>query len=344
MLKIENDFRAEKRHTFSFILIALSLALAACNKLEQLDKPLPSCLDVELANESILIEGGEFLFGETRYYPEEGPVAKIEVKSFEIDATEVTNGQFEKFVKATGYITEAEKGLSAELYPQIPAEFRAPGSAVFFQPDQMSDGKTDGWWQFVAGASWKSPLGPESSIVERQHYPVIHVTYSDALAYASWLGRRVPTEQEWEYAARGGHSGATYAWGEEPPHTGKSKANTWQGNFPYKNDGVDGFKGAAPVGCFDPNNYGLYDMTGNLWEWTETAYHADRTMNYRSEGNDPRQPGVTLKSIKGGSFLCSDNYCQRYRPAARQGQDITMATSHIGFRTAADVVILQPGE
>ena len=334
MFGILKNFGEEKG--FLLLSFLLALPLAACNKAEQIDQPSPPCLDAALANESVLIKGGQFEFGEMRYYPEEGPVEQIEVASFEIDATEVTNAQFEKFVSATGYVTEAEKGLSAEVYPQVPEEFRSPGSAVFLSPDQVSDGNADGWWQFVAGATWKSPTGPGSSIEGREHYPVMHVTYLDARTYANWLGRRLPTEQEWEYAARGGFAGAKYAWGDESPHIGESKANTWQGNFPHKNDGDDGFLGVAPVGCYNPNNYGLYDMTGNLWEWTETAYLADRQMDYRSEGYDPRQPGVTLKSIKGGSFLCSDNYCQRYRPAARQGQDITLATSHIGFRTAAD--------
>ena len=328
-----------KQTGLSVLILSLILCffLSACNKAQPIAKPSPPCLDAELANASIKIEGGQFQFGETRYYPEEGPVEQILVDSFEIDATEVTNGQFEKFVKATGYVTEAEKGLSAELYPNIPSEFRAPGSAVFVAPTQNSDGTADVWWQFVAGATWKTPSGPGSSIKGRKHYPVVHVTFSDASAYANWLGRRLPTEQEWEYAARGGISDAKFSWGDESPHTVKPKANIWQGTFPHNNDGIDGFQGVAPVGCFSPNNYGLYDITGNLWEWTETAYHADRQMDYRSEGFDPRQPGVTLKTIKGGSFLCSDNYCQRFRPAARQGQDITLATSHIGFRTVADI-------
>jgi formylglycine-generating enzyme required for sulfatase activity len=173
--------------------------------------------------------------------------------------------------------------------------------------------------------------------VGKEAHPVVQITHADAIAYAQWLGRRLPTEAEWEYASRGGLEGASFSWGEESPNVGASKANTWQGRFPYNNMNEDGFVGSSPVGCFTANGLGLYDTTGNVWEWTDTAYGPDRKRDYGEEGYDPQQPGVTVKTLKGGSFLCSDNYCQRFRPAARQAQDTTLASSHIGFRTAADI-------
>lgn len=279
------------------------------------------------------ISGGKFSFGENRYYANEKPIHQVEVDKFNIDLTEVTNQQFQLFVEATGYVTAAEQGLSEQEFPNIPAEFRVPGSMVFVSPGSNQN-SSSAWWQFVPGANWRHPLGPHSSIEGKETFPVVQVTYNDAVAYANWVGRRLPTEAEWEFASRGGLEGASYSWGEESPHDGKSKANTWQGHFPYNNSNEDGFVGSSPVGCFAANGYGLFDMTGNVWEWTVSAYGPDHARDYGPKGYDPQQPGVEVKTLKGGSFLCSDNYCQRFRPASRQAQDITLASSHIGFRTA----------
>ena len=280
------------------------------------------------------IIGGQFMLGDNRFYVEEGPAGIASVGDFNIDRTEVTNWQFRAFIEATGYVTAAELGLSQKDFPNVPPELRVPGSMVFVSPDPDNVSVPASWWQFVPGANWQHPLGPESSIEGKDAFPVVHLIHADAKAYAEWMGRRLPTEAEWEYASRGGLDGATYSWGQESPHQGESKANTWQGHFPYTNFKDDGFVGSSPVGCFPKNGYGLYDMTGNVWEWTDTAYGPDHKKNSGDGGYDPQQPGIKVKTLKGGSFLCSDNYCQRFRPAARQAQDVTLGSSHIGFRTA----------
>jgi formylglycine-generating enzyme len=307
--------------------------LTACSE----DKLPLACLPESELNQTVDVSGGDFKFGDNRYYPNEGPVKVTRVADFNIDKTEVTNGQFKAFVDATDYVTAAERGLSEVDFPEIPPEFRVPGSMVFVAPDLDKPSSPATWWQFVSGANWQNPKGPDSSIAGKEAHPVVQVTHADAIAYAQWLGRRLPTEAEWEYASRGGLEGASFSWGEESPNVGASKANTWQGRFPYNNMNEDGFVGSSPVGCFAANGLGLYDTTGNVWEWTDTAYGPDRKRDYGAEGYDPQQPGVTVKTLKGGSFLCSDNYCQRFRPAARQAQDTTLASSHIGFRTAADI-------
>jgi len=307
--------------------------LTACSE----DKLPLACLPESELNQTVDVSGGDFKFGDNRYYPNEGPVKVTRVADFNIDKTEVTNGQFKAFVDATDYVTAAERGLSDVDFPEIPPEFRVPGSMVFVAPDLDRPSSPATWWQFVSGANWQNPKGPDSSIAGKEAHPVVQVTHADAIAYAQWLGRRLPTEAEWEYASRGGLEGASFSWGEESPNVGASKANTWQGRFPYNNMNEDGFVGSSPVGCFAANGLGLYDTTGNVWEWTDTAYGPDRKRDYGAEGYDPQQPGVTVKTLKGGSFLCSDNYCQRFRPAARQAQDTTLASSHIGFRTAADI-------
>ena len=326
-----------KNAVLTFLPCLTILLLASCSDEKNTVLFNSSCLDVEKAIRSRRIPSGEFQYGDDRFYPDERPVSREVVSAFEIDTTEVTNQQFKRFVEATGYVTDAEKGLSEQQFPDLPPEFRVPGSVVFVpptDPDVTNDGD---WWRFIAGANWRNPQGPDSSIEGMDNFPVVQVTYSDAVAYADWVGRRLPTEIEWEYAARGGLDGAKFTWGNQPHDEAKSRANTWQGQFPFINDGSDGYVGISPVGCYDQNGYGLFDTAGNVWELTESSYHFDRQMPYRETGYDPRQPGVSLKTIKGGSFLCADNYCRRYRPSARQGQDITLATSHIGFRTATDV-------
>ncbi|MDG1693399.1 MAG: formylglycine-generating enzyme family protein [Porticoccaceae bacterium] len=316
-------------YNLTMVVMVSTLSLACSGHKDTL-----ACLSNVEAITTQDIRGGEFKFGENRFYSNEGPILTTQVNDFNIDRTEVTNQQFRAFVEATGYVTAAELGLSQEEFPNIPEELRVPGSMVFVSPSPNKNASPNTWWQFIPGANWRHPLGPDSSIEGKDAFPVVQLTYDDALAYATWLGRRLPTEAEWEYASRGGLEGASYSWGEEKPHMGESKANTWQGHFPYTNMNVDSFIGSAPVGCFPANGYGLHDMTGNVWEWTSTAYGPDHEGSYGDDGYDPQQPGVRVKTLKGGSFLCSDNYCQRFRPASRQAQDITLATSHIGFRTA----------
>lgn len=325
----------------SRVIFALLISvLIGCDERSIASAPVSSCLNTTAFNTSVLIKGGKFQFGDNRYYVDERPAQQRIVSDFEIDITEVTNGQFRAFVVATGYLTDAERGLTAEEYPDIPVKFRVPGSVVFITPAASRTSSTMHWWQFVAGANWRRPHGPQSSIEGLEYYPVVHVTYNDAVAYATWLGRRLPTELEWEYAARGGLEGAIYAWGDQAPHDGSPRANTWQGRFPQINNNLDGFYGVAPVGCFASNGFALYDMTGNLWEWTQTPFHSDRNLSGSKNIDAPIQSGAVVKVIKGGSFLCSDNYCQRYRPAARQAQDVTLPSSHIGFRTASNVKVL----
>ena len=316
------------------ILIGFALMLlTACSE----NPSTMMCLPESEANSTVNIKGGEFKFGDNRYYPNEGPIKVAQVADFNIDKTEVTNAQFRAFTDSTGYLTAAERGLSELEFPNIPPQFRAPGSMVFVAPDLDKPSSPATWWQFIPGANWRHPEGPDSNIEGKSAFPVVQIIHADAMAYAQWLGRRLPSEEEWEYASRGRLEGASFSWGEEDPNLGVSKANTWQGRFPYNNINEDGFVGSSPVGCFAANGLELYDMTGNVWEWTDTPYGPDRKRDYGIDGYDPQQPGVTVKTLKGGSFLCSDNYCQRFRPAARQAQDTTLASSHIGFRTAADV-------
>ena len=236
--------------------------LTACSE----DKLPLACLPESELNQTVDVSGGDFKFGDNRYYPNEGPVKVTRVADFNIDKTEVTNGQFKAFVDATDYVTAAERGLSDVDFPEIPPEFRVPGSMVFVAPDLDKPSSPATWWQFVSGANWQHPEGPDSSIVGKEVHPVVQITHADAIAYAQWLGRRLPTEAEWEYASRGGLEGASFSWGEESPNVGASKANTWQGRFPYNNMNEDGFVGSSPVGCFAANGLGLYDTTGNVWE------------------------------------------------------------------------------
>ena len=271
------------------------------------------------------LPGGRFFMGSEDHYREEAPVEEAEVAPFNIDLHEVTNVQFAEFVHATGYVTLAER--------KAPEGFEKPGSAVFSGTE----------WSFVSGANWRHPEGPDSTIEGRDHEPVVQVALVDAKAYAEWKGRRLPTEIEYEYAARGGLNGKEFAWGDGLTPGGRYKANNWQGVFPFSNTGSDGHKGRAPVGCYDANGYGIYDMIGNVWEWTSDPYFPDRRFGDDEDpslppnGLDPRQPDVPVGVIKGGSYLCAENHCRRYRPAARHAQDTGLGTNHIGFRTAADL-------
>jgi formylglycine-generating enzyme len=287
------------------------------------------------AKEMRWIPGGTFAMGSEHFYPEERPVRNRTVEGFWMDERPVTAGEFRRFVRETGYVTVAERPLDAAAYPDADAELLVPGSVVF----RKSSGPVDlsefrNWWEYVPGAYWKRPGGPGTTINGRDRHPVVQVAYEDAEAYASWAGKALPTEVEWEYAARGGLDGTAFAWGDEHFPGGKPMANTWQGEFPWQNLNVDGFEGTSPVGSFPPNGYGLFDMTGNVWEWTTdffTPHHQDAGPTCCAPQLLPGE-SFPRRVIKGGSHLCAPNYCLRYRPAARQGETIDTSTGHIGFR------------
>jgi formylglycine-generating enzyme required for sulfatase activity len=308
-----------------------------------------NCPVAARVEEMTMIGGGTFRMGSEDFYPEERPVHQVEVDDFLIDEHPVTAAQFRAFVRATGYVTVAERPLDPADYPDAEPELLVPGSLVFRKtsgPVPLDD--YHHWWEYVPGASWKRPGGPGTTINGRDHHPVVHVTCEDAEAYAAWAGKELPTEAEWEFAARGGLDGAVFAWGDDHFPDGQAMANTWQGEFPWQNLKLDGFEGTSPVGSFQPNGYGLYDMTGNVWEWTSdwfTTTHADEVDSPCCVPHNPRvtspegsydlgQPGERFprRVIKGGSHLCAPNYCLRYRPAARQAQMVDTSMAHLGFR------------
>jgi formylglycine-generating enzyme required for sulfatase activity len=294
----------------------------------------------------VAIPGGEFLMGSADFYPEERPVHRVAVAGFWMDALPVTAAEFRRFVRETGYVTVAERPPDPAHYPDADPDLLVPGSLVFRVPDPPVDlNDFRAWWEYRPGAMWKRPAGKGSTINGRDRHPVVHVAYEDAEAYAAWVGKELPTEAEWELAARGGLEGAVFAWGDDHFPGGKPAANTWQGEFPWQNLKLDGYEGTSPVGSFPANGYGLYDITGNVWEWTcdwFTAAHPADVEKACCAPTNPRGPaqpesygpGETIprKVIKGGSHLCAPNYCLRYRPAARQGEAIDTSTSHIGFR------------
>ena len=296
------------------------------------------------------IEGGTFLMGSNDFYPEEAPAHQVTVSGFWMDATTVTNYDFARFVAATGYVTVAERPLDPRQFPGADPALLVPGALVFSQTRRPVDMKNfRAWWKYVPGACWCRPEGPDSSIADRGDHPVVQVAYDDAFAYAHWAGKSLPTEAEWEFAARGGLEGAAYTWGDEFTPRGVHMANTWQGQFPWQNLGTDGFQGTAPAKSFPSNGYGLYQMAGNVWEWTRDWYR-DRHKKPNSHKAccipvNPRGPSmehsfdncmpkirIPRRVLKGGSFLCAPNYCRRYRPAARYPQMIDTAACHIGFR------------
>ena len=274
-------------------------------------------------------------------FPEEKGEQEITLDGFWLDQHEVTNAQYSKFIDATGYITIAEQKPKKEWFPpDFPDEERVAGSAVFITPQNI-DNLTDitQWWQYVEGANWRHPQGPESDIKNKMNHPVVHVSYQGAQAYAKWAGRELPTEAQWEYASRGGLSISTYTWGDDFTPNKKWMANTWQGQFPIKNSVEDGYSTTAPVGCYPANGYGLYDLAGNVWEIVGDNYRVGHAKEAETNPTgpehsfDPAEPRVAKHVIKGGSYLCTPDFCMRYRPTARQPQDYTMGTSHIGFRT-----------
>jgi formylglycine-generating enzyme required for sulfatase activity len=297
----------------------------------------------------VWVPGGTFRMGSDRHYPEERPVHRVVVDGFWMDRYPVTNERFSRFVEATGYQTIAERPPDPRDYPGASPDALYIGSLVFVQPAGPVD-TTDNrhWWKYVRGADWRHPYGPDTSLDGLANHPVVHVTFADAEAFAEWEGKMLPTEAEWEFAARGGLDGAPFAWGDEfLPHD-QYLANTWQGEFPWQQHAKDGYERTSPVGAFPPNGYGLYDVIGNTWEWTTDWYvprHQEdparpccAPKNPRGprvdESYDPEQPAVRIprKVLKGGSHLCAPNYCRRYRPAARYPQALDTSTSHIGFR------------
>ncbi len=298
----------------------------------------------------VWIPGGTFRMGSEDFYPEERPVHEVGVDGFWMDCFEVTSEQFAKFVEETGYKTVAERELNAADYPGAPPENLVPGSMLFHKTGGPVDlSNYVNWWAWVPGTSWRFPRGLGSSLEGLARHPVVHVAYEDAETYARWAGKELPTESEWEFAARGGLDGKKYTWGDEHSPGGKAMANSWQGEFPWQNLLQDGYEGTSPVGSFPPNGYGLYDMAGNVWEWTCDWFvrrHADEVvapccgpaLNPRiaspEKSYDPAQPQFRIprKVVKGGSHICAPNYCLRYRPAARQPQMIDTSMSHLGFR------------
>ena len=323
------------------------------------------------ARDMVWIPPGGFQMGSDHHYPEEAPAHRVLVEGFWIDRTAVTNAQFLKFVKATGHVTQAERPADPSAYPDARPDLLQPASIVFVPPQRpIGRGDPYQWWHYVAGADWRHPEGPGSSIKGREHHPVVHLAHADAQAYANWIGKSLPSEAEWERAAKGGLEGVEFAWGAELHPGGRQLANTWQGEFPHHNTRADGWERTAPVGCYPANGYGLLDMIGNVWEWTDDWYQDHRTRlaavaqaapfsssdgagstSGEAQGccgalQNPRgaadaaasidltsQHGsIPRKVVKGGSFLCAPSYCRRYRPAARMAQGIDTSTCHLGFR------------
>jgi len=304
---------------------------------------------VEVHSGMVFVPGGTFRMGSDKHYPEEAPVHRVTVNGFWMDRSPVTNRDFRKFVEATGYITFAEIAPDPKDYPGALPHMLKAGSLVFTPPDHPVDlSNIANWWTFKFGANWRRPYGKGSSIRGLDDHPVVQVAYRDAEAYAEWAGKALPTEAEWEFAARGGLDGAEFAWGDELTPGGRHMANTWQGDFPHRNLASDGYGRTSPVGAFPPNGFGLLDMIGNVWEWTTDWYSAKHTGDApkaccipenprggtEAGSYDPGQPQIRIprKVVKGGSHLCAPSYCRRYRPAARHAQPVDTSMSHVGFR------------
>lgn len=303
-----------------------------------------------MTGKMVLIPGGTFLMGSKNFYPEEAPPRKVRVDSFLIDETPVTNEEFAHFVEATGYQTLAELPPDPDMYPGILPDLINAGSLVFESPPGLVPiADFTQWWDFRVSAWWREPLGPGSSIRDLPDHPVVHITHQDAQSYADWAGKSLPSEAEWEYACRGGLDGKDFAWGDELKPDGAILANYWHGQFPWQNLKLDGWERTSSVRSFPPNGFGLYDMIGNVWEWTDDWFETPQASEKKgkaccipvnprggseSASVDPCTPDIAIgrKVLKGGSHLCADNYCQRYRPAARYAQPIDTSTCHVGFR------------
>lgn len=315
----------------------------------------PKSLVKSAPSDSISLEGmtlipsGEFLMGSTNQaFPDSGPVHKVRVSQFWLDNTVVTNRQFSKFVTLTGYKTVSERYLSYQQYPNMPDELRIPGAFVFASPSSKINRRDyRAWWNFTPGANWRHPEGPKSNLIGREDYPVVQIAWEDAQAFARWANKRLPTEAEFEYAARGGLAGKSFSWGDELKPGNNWQANVWQGAFPYQNSAEDGFIGLAPVRSFPKNGYGLYDMTGNVWQWCSDWYMKDYKMSCtRGISVNPQGPETVVansvpapqKVLRGGSYLCSDTYCSRYFVAARGKADPYTSSCNVGFRCARDFV------
>ncbi len=312
---------------------------------------LTATTDTPLLPGMVRIPGGTFRMGSEDFYPEERPVHEVTVDGFSIDSYEVTNERFAQFVDASGYVTLAERPLNAADFPGAPPENLVPGSMVFHETAGPVNLRNYAhWWFWVPGANWRHPQGPGSSLAGIEQHPVVHVAFEDAEAYAHWAGKDLPSEAEWEFASRGGLEGKNFTWGDLDFPGGKVMANSWQGEFPWQNLLLDGYPGTSPVGSFPPNGYGLYDMAGNVWEWTSDWFVprlveetgkpgcCGPSVNPRilspAKSFDPAQPQFQIprKVVKGGSHLCAPNYCLRYRPAARQPQMLDTGMTHLGFR------------
>lgn len=300
-----------------------------------------------IAGNMVWIPGGSYLMGSDKHYPEEAPAHHVAVEGFWMDKYAVTNAQFSRFVEQTAYTTVSERELNPADYPGALPGMLIPGSVVFRQPPHRVDLRNHfNWWTYLPGANWRHPTGPGSSLKGLAKHPVVHIAYEDAEAYARWAGKELPTEAEWEFAARGGLEGAEFTWGDERMPEDRLMANTWQGEFPVENLQTDGYERTSPVGTFPPNGYGLYDMAGNVWEWTTDWWQEHKDISNsccasfnpkggaRERSFDPGQPAIRIprKVLKGGSYLCADNYCFRYRPAARIPQQVDTGTCHQGFR------------
>ena len=294
----------------------------------------------------VWIPGGTFIMGAFEPgYNEEGPPHEVTVDGFWMDEHEVTNAQFARFVEETGYVTTAERQPEPEDFPGVPPEELKVGSVCFRRPDREVTDKSNflQWWEYKENANWRQPAGPGSSIKGKEDLPVLHVSWFDATEYAKWSGGRLPTEAAWECAARGKMKSKRYVWGDHKLIDGKWPANTWQGDFPNVNNGDDGFQGLAPVKSFEPNPFGLYDMSGNVWEWCSDWYRPDyylkspeKNPKGPKDSYDPSEPNIAKRVMKGGSYLCCDSYCTRYRPSARDKNSPDTSTNHVGFRCVRD--------
>jgi formylglycine-generating enzyme required for sulfatase activity len=337
-----------RRALFVALLLGTGCGKEGSREAADDDRAAPDATSDVAPTGMVWVEGGEFSMGSDAFTDAQ-PIHRVAVDGFWIDSTEVTNAQFSRFVAATGYVTLAERTPRAEDYPGAPPENLVAGSVVFTPPghDVPLDDHYQ-WWAYVHGADWRHPGGPDTDIDGMADHPVVHVAYEDVEAYAVWADKRIPTEAEWEFAARGGLDAKPYTWGDEFQPAGKFMANTFQGNFPNENTSEDGYATTSPVRAFPPNGFGLYGMAGNVWEWVADWYRPDTYATRAATGGvvhnptgpaasfDPTEPGVTKRVHKGGSFLCTDQYCARYMPGGRGRGVLDTGTNHLGFRLVRD--------